>query len=330
MHHPRVLVETAVAQGADRTLLLENTGITEGMLESPDARISYAQFAVLTSNALRITRNPALGIDVGKNLKLTHLGVLGLAVMSSATVGDALEVSLRHYRIVAPAWDLELATSGALARLSVREGISLAPFRVFATEALLAGYATQAQFLAGEPFPIERLRLPYPRPSYADRYREFGVEELVFDAGVTEAEFDARLLGRRVRFADPATARLADEYCSRQMAPSASIDGVVAQVRRLLSTSRGHFPEVEELAHALQTSARTLRRSLQSMGTSYQELVDEVRRERAREWVKTTRMTFGEVAAQLGFSDVRSFRRAFKRWTGRTPGEFRDGAGGEH
>src|SRR5512146_776772 len=90
MHHPRVLVETAVAQGANRTALLENVGIQEEMLESAEARISYVQYAMLTSNALRLTGNPALGLDFGRNVHMPNMGVLGLAVMSSANANAAL------------------------------------------------------------------------------------------------------------------------------------------------------------------------------------------------------------------------------------------------
>ena len=66
VHHPRVLVETAVAHGADRRALLEGTGITDEILAQPEARISYAQFNVLEGNALRLTKNPALGLEFGR------------------------------------------------------------------------------------------------------------------------------------------------------------------------------------------------------------------------------------------------------------------------
>src|SRR5262252_773593 len=79
VHHPRVVVETAAAQGADRGQLFENSGISEATLASPEARISYHQFAVLVSNALRLTRNPALGLDCGSNIRVAQMGPLGLA-----------------------------------------------------------------------------------------------------------------------------------------------------------------------------------------------------------------------------------------------------------
>src|SRR4029079_4608099 len=90
VHHPRVLVETAVSQGAARGPLLENTGITWDTLAIPEARISYAQFAILTANALRLTNNPTLGFDFGNRVHFSHMGVLGLALVSSPNLGAAL------------------------------------------------------------------------------------------------------------------------------------------------------------------------------------------------------------------------------------------------
>jgi len=324
-HHPRVLVETAVAQGADRSALYEHTGITPRMLESPDARFSYAQFGLLTKNALRHTRNPALGLDYGRNIGLPHMGLLGLALMSSETVGAALRAALRHYRLLSPAWGLELKVTSDRAVLSARETIPLAPFLPFATESLVVAFDTQGRTLYGGPLPVRAVRLGYPRPEHAARYREFCDVEPTFDHEWTELEFDAALLDAPVAGADPATAALAEHYCEKQVIPFSTVDGLVAQIRRLLASAQGRPPDLEELARKLQTSTRTLRRSLQAMNTSYLELVDESRKARAEEWVRGTPMPFEHIASELGFSNVRSFRRAFKRWTGSTPGAVRAG-----
>jgi AraC-like DNA-binding protein len=298
--------------------------MTQRMLESPDARFSYVQFGHLTKNSLRLTKNPALGLDFGRNIGLPHMGLLGLALISSETVGAALRASLRHYRLLAPAWELDLTVKGDSAVLSARETISLDPFLVFSTESLVVAFDTQGRTLYGAPLPVRAIRLAFSRPEHAARYREFYELEPTFDHARTEIEFDAALLDAPLAGADPATAALAEQYCEKQVIPLSTVDGLVAQVRRLLASAQGRPPDLEELARKLQTSTRTLRRSLQSMKTSYLELVDESRKARAEEWVRGTPMTFEQIASELGFSNVRSFRRAFKRWTGRTPGAMRD------
>lgn len=329
IHHPRVLLETAAAQGADRLALLEDVGITEESLESPDARISYVQFAMLVRNALVLTGNPALGLDFGRNVHFSHMGVLGLAVMSSPNARAAFEMGLRHYRALAPAWDLELRVEGGRGRFIAREAIPLQPFLAFATEALLAAIDAMARSLLHRELPIWKLSLAYPKPAYAERYGTLVSAPIFYDRPVTESEFDPAILDLPIAGADPATAKLAEQLAAITVTPSVSVEGLVAQVRRALGSANGRPPpDLEELARALQTSARSLRRGLQRMGTSYQELLDEARRARAEEWVRATDLTMDQMAAQLGFSDVRSFRRAFKRWTGLTPNAFREGATG--
>ncbi len=303
--HPRLVVETAAQQGADRKALLEGTDVNEAMLASPDARISYIQFGLLTRNALRLTGNPTLGLDVGRNLHLPHMGMLGLAIMSSGTAGAALGATLRHHKRVAPGWDLSLEVDGAIGRFIATEAISFTPFQAFATEMLLAAFDTQASMLIGRKLPIVRISLCYPAPPHAERYRQAHDVPVLFDQRRTEVEFESSLLQEPLAFSEPATAKLAEQYFAEHPAQHAATDGLILQVRKRLLAARGKPPDVGQLARELQTSERSLRRGLQELGTSYQELLDEMRRERAIEWARSTAMSFDQIASQLGFSDVR-------------------------
>jgi AraC-like DNA-binding protein len=326
LNHPRVLVETAVAQGAERAAVLEGSGISDAMLESPDARISYLQFGVLVRNALALTKNPALGLDVGRRVHLPQLGMVGLAIMSTSTLRAALEAGLRHYKRIAPAFDLSLEVDGPIARFFVRESVPTAPFQAFAHEMLLVAYALQGRALLGRPLPVRRVQLAFPRPEHADRYKEIYDVPYTFDAGTTMVELDAEALEARLSFGDPASAKLAEQYFAEHPLPHSETDGLVSQVRTRILAARGKPPEVAQIARELQTSERSLRRGLHELGTSYQELLDDVRKQRALEWTRSTTMPFDQLASLLGFADVRSFRRAFKRWTGKTPSELRAGS----
>ncbi|HKU37831.1 MAG TPA: AraC family transcriptional regulator [Polyangiales bacterium] len=324
VHHPRVLVETAAALGADRAQLLENVGISDATLASPEARISYRQYGILTGNALRLTGNSALGLDYGRNIRAAQMGPLGLALMNSPNLGAAIDALLRHSHSLLPAFDLALRVEGEHAILSATETLSLDPFRVFSTEAVLASIDVQIRSIVGSAWKVRAVRLQYPQPEHAARYAELFEAEILFDQPANEIEFDASLLSTQIAFADPATAKLAEQFCAEQLGPHVA-EGLLGQVRKLLDSARGPLPNLDQLSRTLQTSPRTLRRSLHAMGTSYQTLLENSRRTRALEWVTATTLTFDEIAKRLGFSDVRSFRRAFKRWTGHTPGDHRRG-----
>jgi AraC-like DNA-binding protein len=325
LHHPRVLVETAVKRGADRPALLANTDISEEMLVSPEARVSYAQYAILIHNALELTNDPALGYVFGSNLHLSHMGMLGLAVLSSQNIGEALMLGIKYYRSVAPGWELGVRIENGRATLTALEAIPRSPFDVFATEALLSAMHAQGHFLYGRPFPVLELCVPYAEPAHAARVPELYAGPVRYNAETIEAAFDAAILESPIASADPLTLAMAERQCERELPLTASVDGVVPQVRRHVLTPDGPR-SVDEIAKLLCTSTRSLRRSLQLMGTSYQELMEEARRARALDWVTSTEMTSREIAERLGFSDARSFRRAFRRWTEMSLQEYRAGA----
>ena len=100
-------------------------------------------------------------------------------------------------------------------------------------------------------------------------------------------------------------------------------EGLLTRVRRLLLARPGDFPTLPSAARALHTSGRSLRRHLADLGTSYQEVLDEVRKRLALQYLGTTQLPLYEIAFLLGFSDPSNFRRAFKTWTGKTPGDYR-------
>lgn len=323
VHLPRVLLEAAVAHGADRDRLLEGVGVSHETLSLPDARISYAQFERLEENALTLTGDPAFGLHFGHHVHLAHIGAIALAAMSSPTAGAALRVALQYYRWITPAWELELKVEGDLGHVVATQTIGRGHLQVFATEALIVGFQGLAAQVLGRPPPGILVRVNYPKPAHFAEYEEFIHCPILFDQDVLETVFDARVLDERLAGSDPATAARAEQYCATESASSVPMDGLVAQMRRVLGGWAVGQPNLDNVAQVLQTSARSLRRDLQQMGTSFQELLDETRRARAEEWIRFTDMTLEQVSKQLGFGDVRSFRRAFKRWTGRTPTEIR-------
>ena len=113
------------------------------------------------------------------------------------------------------------------------------------------------------------------------------------------------------------------QQCEALLARLDVQDGLLTRVRRLLLTRPGDFPDLESAASALHTSGRSLRRHLAAAGTSYQQVLDEVRKRLALQYLETTHLPLFEIAVLLGFSDPSNFRRAFRKWTGRAPTDYR-------
>jgi AraC-like DNA-binding protein len=325
VHHPRVVVETAVGYGASREALLENSGLTVEMLASPDMRVSYLEYATLSVNALRLTKMPALGIHIGRNTGIAQMGVLGFLLQNSPTLGAALDATLRYSRAMAPAWDFTLIRNGDVSALTFAESMPLAHLSRFAHEVVLAAFDVQSRALYGhKPLPVRRIELPYDEPEYSAEYKSLFYDvPILFGQPMARVEFESWLLDVPVAFADPATAKLAESFCAQLLPPDPSQEGLVTQIRRRLAAELGPPPSLPLIAQTLQTSPRTLRRELRKMKTSYKELVDESRRARAEAWMEANSLPVERLAKGLGFSTAGSFTRAFKRWTGKTPAESR-------
>ena len=328
MHNPRLLVETAAALGADREALLENVGITAAMLDQPDARISYAQFSVLERNALRLTNDPALGLRFGRATRVSHTGVLGLAAMAMPNIGAGFRLLSQYMALLNPGWELELRVEGERAFMTCRATLERGDLSAFASEAMVSGLYAMAEEALGRKVPVNKIMFNHPRPAHHRLYSELIADvPFHFDQPATETEFDAAILDEPMVTTDPMTATLAEQYCATEASRTTPAIGLAAQVRKVLLERGGKRLSLEEVARALQTSPRSLRRALSQMNTSYQDIADDVLRTRAEEQIRSGLVKVEHVAQELGFADARSFRRAFKRWTGHNPNDFRRGTG---
>ncbi|HEX2676011.1 MAG TPA: AraC family transcriptional regulator, partial [Polyangiales bacterium] len=279
---------------------------------------------------LRLTGNSGLGLDLGLRVGPSNLGMLGLAAMSSPNARGAIELAIRYYRLIAPFWDLSLDVADGRAEFVVREAIPLQAMHVFASEIVIVSSVGISRALLGEEAPLLALELDYAKPPHARRYsEEITAAPIRFGQPVTRIVFDADVLERKLPSFDPATMRAAERQCEANLATSGITESLVTRVRRLLEASPGQYPSLSELAKALQTSERTLRRDLVEMGTSYQALVGIARSKHATELLTTTNKSINEIAEELGFSEGRALRRAFKRWTGRTAARYRQDARAE-
>lgn len=332
LHRPykiALLVDSLAAAGVPAEAVLAGSGIAAQSLHDPATRVSVRQLLAVHANAQRLAPDPGLGLRTGARTRITHFGLYGYALLASTTPHEAIDVAIRYRALASPLIGLAFALDADEAVWSFDDVLGLGAdsdlFR-FVFEVQLGTQMSLHRDLLGPTLSPSRVRAAYAAPAHAELYGELLGAPVEFEAGVNELRFDARWLARPLAFAQPITAALAQQGCDQLLAEMRSAAGLAGRLADLLAQSPGCFPDIELASARLQMTSRTLRRRLAAEGTSYQRVLDAVRRGLAIDYLQRTGMSVDDIASSLGFSDAANFRHAFKRWTGRTTGSYRSAA----
>jgi AraC-like DNA-binding protein len=190
-------------------------------------------------------------------------------------------------------------------------------------ELQLATHHTLAQDVMGAWCVPVQVDVGWPAPDDAAGWAGFFGPAPRFGAAACALHYPAAWLDRAPQLANAVTAAQTSRECARLLESLDSGAGFASRVYRELMRTPGPFPSIEKIAESLHMTGRTLRRHLSAEGTSYVDLLTRVRRALAEDYLRATRMTIDDIAAALAFSDARSFRHAFTRWTGCSPSDWR-------
>lgn len=312
--------------------LLAPLGLRAEVLADPGARLPVRVVEALVEQARRLTGEPGLGFFLGLQMRVSSHGYLGFAAMTSATVRDALEIAVRFAPTRTGALTLRLAVEGARAALVMEENADFGTARDVVVLSLLVGVWQIGRALTGHEL-AGSADVRGAEPPYFGRFKHVLPGVVRFGQPVHQLVFDAAVLDLPLNMADPAAQRLAREQCERELEALGAGAGIAAAVRRALADpggggGAGGFRGLDEVARALAMSPRTLKRKLSEADASFSGLLDEQRRDRALLLLRDGALTLDAIAERLGYSDVANFTRAFRRWTGKTPGALRRGTPG--
>lgn len=303
--------------------VLQGSGITASELENPARLISHAQELRVLANACAYNRDPALGLSLGKRMHVSAYGILGYTMLASRTLGEALRLAIAHSALLGTYFQLSLVAADDEVRLTAA-GYHYAPeMAVFNTELCLASLLTVVQDLLGESVRPRRMLLAYRSPPHGASYGEKLGCPVEFDAGCNALCFNPALLERPLPLADPVSHQHGLQQCLQLETQFYSRQDLCELIRQQLNGDLTGCASLEQVAGRLHRSARTLRRHLQQLNTSFQHLLDEVRYDKARQLLQQTNLPIYLIAEQLGYSEAASFRHAFQRWSGLAPSDLR-------
>ncbi len=317
--HVLPFVDMAVRKGLPEVDILASLGASRQGLCDPHATVTVDGLVRALERMRALVGDPAIGWHAGREMSATAHGYLGFAFMSSATLADAIELLVRYGPIRTSVFSFALEVEGGVASLIVLEHADLGTARDIVLLMLLVGMWQIGDHVLGREIRESTVRLAVAQPAYHERLRGL-VPRVYFGQETNRLVFDAALLGARLTTSDEASLRLAREQCERLRASASSL---ADRVRALVFDTKGSVRTLEDVAALLHLSPRTLRRHLVEEQVSFAKLLDDERYARANLLLKSRELSLGEVAQRLGYGSVRSFARAYERWSGVAPSEAR-------
>lgn len=314
--------------GVDDQALLLKVGLDPAQLRSTELRVARSQASEFVTRSIIESGEPGLGILLANELKLPLHGALGTAVMSSKTLGEALDLMTRFLSLRAPNLKVIQQQEADRAVFRVECGMDLGPLQGFIMDAMLFGCVVMGTQLLGAPVRGAYVRRRGNEPGYFRRFRHQVPIPVEYGANDDAIVIPACELASLLRFNDEQLAATSRARCEQALHQLTEDAGVASRARRVIETSHPFPPKLARVASTLFVSERTLKRRLQEEHCSYQALVDQVRLERAQELLTSTRMNLNQIADALGYADAANFTRAFKRWTGVSPSHYRSEASG--
>lgn len=323
-----ILVLQSVAKlGGDQTRVLSRSGLAPERLRNPEAHIPLATHHQLWESALEESQERALPLIVAEMCTPATFSVLGYACMTAANVREALERLTRFLSLFLQGETITLERTEIDARLVLHQSAPRRTGRALSAESTIAKIVVALRMLvedAGETWSPSLVTFTHLAPPNTQPFTDLFRCPVRFGAARTELVIPAAALDRKLAKADAGLSAFFERHAEETLRRMGARAEATARVRRAV-TEALHAGQVSEtnVAKRLEWSERTLRRRLGEEGTNFRQVLDEVRRELAQGWLAQSEMAIGEVAFLLGFSESSNFHRAFKRWTGQTPDEYR-------
>ncbi|MFS1287882.1 AraC family transcriptional regulator [Pseudomonas sp. CMR5c] len=321
------LADAVRSHGQDPVPLLEQYGLDSARLAEAGARLSIPRYMRLGHGAIQLTGDPALGLRMGRLSRLSQAGLAGVTAAQAPTVREAARCLTRFEALYGSNYRGQSSfcedADGAWLRF-----YSISPYNAynrFVVDSIISGWLQQLSNLAGQALHAQRIDIEFQQPDYHEAYALLGPATVHFGAERNQLRLDQASLALRNPEHCPSTWRHLLLLCERELEQLTRTRSLRERIIQLLGPllNGGREPDLEEVAARLKLPTWTLRRKLAEEGTQFRAILNDTRRDLAMTYIRDTELAFGEIAYLLGFASAEAFQRAFKRWNGQTPGEFR-------
>jgi AraC-like DNA-binding protein len=321
----RAIVEAVERAGVTREALFAGTQIDPGRLVQVHDRFDVHEFAKIQTRALDLTRDEALGLHIAEHVQEASFDLVAHLVAHSPTLRDAFDQCLQFQRLALDDAQLIMREKGSVVTVEYQFARSMERSDRMHAEFIVAGLMRMLRTFPTPAGVAHAALFEHARPAHHREYtRVFGGVER-FEQRTTGITFDRGLLDRPQLNQHPELYLVLRAEAERALERMTEGLGAADQLRRyLLARPPSRIPDPSTAARDLGMSERSLRRRLAAESTSYRDLVRAILETHADHMLRDPKRSIQETAHALGFADAASFHRAFKRWTGRTPKEYRE------
>lgn len=305
------------------SLLLINTGLNLSQIEDPDARMTRCQKETITENILSTVKDPLVGLKMGSAFRLDDFGTLGYAALCAKTRGDSLKIIIKLQILTVTEFNISTEineNSFSINFHSNRKKIddSFIYNCDLETAAVVFCEGKEKENKKA----LIKVKLMHSQHHLKAQYEKFYGCPVEFDQPYNEIVFKRAYFDEAMPRADVQTSEICLAQCKKIMADMNRQSNTIENIREIMLAKAGGFPSISEVATQLKTTERTLRRRLKSEQTSFQEILNNVRTQLAKEYL-TTELSIEQIAELIGYSEPANFSNAFKRWTLLSPTEYR-------
>ena len=319
-----ILRDMFVEEGLDPNHLLQGTSLSGDVFEDDDALLPYDKMVKIFQNAAKAFPHPELGLRMGARESPSDWGLVGYAMICCRDARAVFDVIRKFHKVAASMTEMAVQEIEGLLLLRLIPPRPLGTALPVVIEEHITATVAALKFVTGKSIVPERLELSYARPDHYRAYARYFGCPVYFDRAVNQLVFDADILDLPVMQRNDVSAKIAASLCAQQLNRQSIEPDFVYRVRHCLLMRTDRFPTADEVAQQLHMTSRTLRNKLRHDDTSFQSILDDVRKQIALDYLENSTMTVAEIADILGFDSSRNFRRAFMRWTGELPSATRN------
>jgi len=328
VHFVRHIIDALRDNQINTEPLQQRFNLSDAFLGNNDNAISSELYSQLLDEVLNQNSHLCIGLYEGEHINLLDHGVLGYAMFASANLEKLLRRHEKYQEIIGAIFKTRLVVEQEVSRVETTsilrpELANTELKRRFHIESLFAQWKQLGTIFGGKKNWFNHMSLPIHEDRIGETYRAYFNCPISFDATCASFSFDSSLLEHPLTFANESAAKMCEEQCKNLLVMVENNTGLNERIKRLLINNPGQFFSIQETARQLAMSERTLRRRLSVEKTSYKEIILDFKMTLAKNLLMDNRLNLGDIAELCGYSDQGNFSRAFSKFYGTQPSQFK-------